>query len=416
VPTAGEGVVTGTGDPVLVVGGGLGGASVALALARKGLRVRLLEQAPEFGVIGYGIQLGPNAFHMFDRLGVSEAVLAQSIVPDAVVMIDSVDAGVIARIPTGASFTARFKRPYIVIHRVDLHRILLDACEAQANVELMPLTGAVRYEDLGDRVLLHTQDGRRIEGAAIIGADGLRSTIRMQMLDEGEPRMIGFVAHRTIVPMADVRADVRRSEVVLWSGPGFHIVHYPLRAGSLFNIVAVFKTSTYLERGDIANYGADLDRTYRDSHPSMKALLSMMDLTRRWVISDRDPIRHWSRGRVTLLGDAAHPTLQTLAQGACMAIEDAVCLAELIAQSDGDFAGAFRRYERARHLRTARVQFESRYHWDNFYHVGGIEREVAREIWSRRSEDEMFDCLAWLYDGFALPQSRGAVALSRSPV
>jgi 3-hydroxybenzoate 6-monooxygenase len=416
VPTAGEGVVTGTGDPVLVVGGGLGGASVALALARKGLRVRLLEQAPEFGVIGYGIQLGPNAFHMFDRLGVSEAVLAQSIVPDAVVMIDSVDAGVIARIPTGASFTARFKRPYIVIHRVDLHRILLDACEAQANVELMPLTGAVRYEDLGDRVLLHTQDGRRIEGAAVIGADGLRSTIRTQMLDEGEPRMIGFVAHRTIVPMADVRADVRRSEVVLWSGPGFHIVHYPLRAGSLFNIVAVFKTSTYLERGDIANYGADLDRTYRDSHPSMKALLSMMDLTRRWVISDRDPIRHWSRGRVTLLGDAAHPTLQTLAQGACMAIEDAVCLAELIAQSDGDFAGAFRRYERARHLRTARVQFESRYHWDNFYHVGGIEREVAREIWSRRSEDEMFDCLAWLYDGFALPQSRGAVALSRSHI
>jgi 3-hydroxybenzoate 6-monooxygenase len=415
VPTAGEGVVTGTGDPVLVVGGGLGGASVALALARKGLRVRLLEQAPEFGVIGYGIQLGPNAFHMFDRLGVSEAVLAQSIVPDAVVMIDSVDAGVIARIPTGASFTARFKRPYIVIHRVDLHRILLDACEAQANVELMPLTGAVRYEDLGDRVLLHTQDGRRIEGAAVIGADGLRSTIRTQMLDEGEPRMIGFVAHRTIVPMADVRADVRRSEVVLWSGPGFHIVHYPLRAGSLFNIVAVFKTSTYLERGDIANYSADLDRTYRDSHPSMKALLSMMDLTRRWVISDRDPIRHWSRGRVTLLGDAAHPTLQTLAQGACMAIEDAVCLAELIAQSDGDLAGAFRRYERARHLRTARVQFESRYHWDNFYHVGGIEREVAREIWSRRSEDEMFDCLAWLYDGFALPQSRGAVALSRSP-
>jgi 3-hydroxybenzoate 6-monooxygenase len=415
VPTAGEGVVTGTGDPVLVVGGGLGGASVALALARKGLRVRLLEQAPEFGVIGYGIQLGPNAFHMFDRLGVSEAVLAQSIVPDAVVMIDSVDAGVIARIPTGASFTARFKRPYIVIHRVDLHRILLDACEAQANVELMPLTGAVRYEDLGDRVLLQTQDGRRIEGAAVIGADGLRSTIRTQMLDEGEPRMIGFVAHRTIVPMADVRADVRRSEVVLWSGPGFHIVHYPLRAGSLFNIVAVFKTSTYLERGDIANYSADLDRTYRDSHPSMKALLSMMDLTRRWVISDRDPIRHWSRGRVTLLGDAAHPTLQTLAQGACMAIEDAVCLAELIAQSDGDFAGAFRRYERARHLRTARVQFESRYHWDNFYHVGGIEREVAREIWSRRSEDEMFDCLAWLYDGFALPQSRGAVALSRSP-
>ena len=136
----------------------------------------------------------------------------------------------------------------------------------------------------------------------------------------------------------------------------------------------------------------------------MTALLSLMDLSRRWVISDRDPIRHW-KGRATLLGDAAHPTLQTLAQGACMAIADAVCLAELMEQAGGDFAGAFRRYESARYLRTARVQFESRYHWDNFYHVGGIEREVAREIWSRRSEQEMFDCLAWLYDGFALPHS-----------
>ena len=321
-------------------------------------------------------------------------------------MLDSVDAGIIARIPTGVSFNARFKRPYIVIHRVDLHRILLDACETQPNVELMPLTGATRYEDLGDRVRLHTDNNRHIDGAAIIGADGLRSTVRQQMVNEGEPRMIGFVAHRAIVPMSDVRVDVHRNEVVLWSGPGFHIVHYPLRAGTLFNIVAVFKTSTYLERGDIASYRADLDRTYCDSHPSMKALLSMMDLSRRWVISDRDPIRHWSKGRVTLLGDAAHPTLQTLAQGACMAIEDAVCLAELVEQAGGDFAGAFHQYERARFLRTARVQFESRYHWDNFYHVGGVEREVAREIWSKRSEQEMFDCLAWLYAGFTLPQSR----------
>jgi salicylate hydroxylase len=400
--------LAGKGDPILVVGGGLGGASAALALARKGFAVRLLEQAPEFGVIGYGIQLGPNAFAMFDRLGVSEAVLQKSIIPKAVLMIDSVDAGVIARIPTGASFAARFRRPYIVIHRVDLHRILLDACQAEANVELMPLTGAAHYEDLGDRIRLRTEDNRTIEGSALIGADGLRSTIRQQMLAEGEPRMVGFVAHRTIVPMSDIKADVYRNEVVLWSGPGFHIVHYPLRAHTLFNIVAVFKTSTYLERGDLASYRADLDHSYRDSHPSMKALLAMMDLSRRWVISDRDPIRHWSRGRVTLLGDAAHPTLQTLAQGACMAIEDAVCLAELSEQAHGDFASAFRRYESARYLRTARVQFESRYHWDNFYHVGGVEREVAREIWSKRGEDEMFDCLAWLYDGFALPPRREA--------
>lgn len=235
-------------DPILVVGGGLGGAAVALALALNGFRVRLIEQAPEFGVIGYGIQLGPNSFHMFDRLGLSEAVLKQSIIPNSLLMLASVDGAIIARIPTRASFVERFKHPYIVIHRVDLHHILLDACKANSDIELMPETNVIGYEDLGDRVRLRTQ-GDDIEGAAIVGADGLRSTIRQQMVGEGEPRMIGFVAHRTIVPMSEVSADVRRNDVVLWSGPGFHIVHYPLRAGTLFNIVAVFKTSSYFVAG-----------------------------------------------------------------------------------------------------------------------------------------------------------------------
>ena len=401
--------MTRNNDPILVVGGGLGGASISLALARKGFRVRLLEQAPEFGVIGYGIQLGPNVFPMFDRLGVADAVLAQAIVPDALRMLDSVDGGLIMKITTGASFQQRFKRPYVLIHRVDLHRILLDACEKEANVELMPLTGAAYFEDQGDHVRLRTADNRTIDGAALIGADGLRSTIRQQMLDEGEPRMIGYVAHRTIVPMADVHIDVHRNEMVMWSGPGFHIITYPLRRHTLFNIVAVFRSSTYAERGDNAGYRAELDHTYRDSHPTMKALLEMMDLERRWVISDRDPIRHWSHGRVTLVGDAAHPTLQSLAQGACMAIEDAVCLAEMIELADGDFAEAFRRYERTRYLRTARVQYESRYLWDNFYHVEGIEREVMRQSASARSEQDVFDCVAWLYDG-PLPAQKGAAA------
>jgi salicylate hydroxylase len=191
--------------------------------------------------------------------------------------------------------------------------------------------------------------------------------------------------------------------VVLWSGPGFHIVHYPLRAGTLFNIVAVFKTSTFAEKADAAAYRAELTRAFAEAHPAMKALLAMMDLERRWPISDRDPIRHWGKGRVTLLGDAAHPTLQTLAQGACMAIEDSICLAEAIIRAGGDFEGAFRQYQSARYLRTARVQYESRYLWDNFYHLGGIEREVARQAWAGRTEGDAFECLAWLYDGFVLP-------------
>jgi 3-hydroxybenzoate 6-monooxygenase len=186
---------------------------------------------------------------------------------------------------------------------------------------------------------------------------------------------------------------------VLWGGPGYHIVHYPLRHGSGFNIVAVFRTSTYAEKGDAQGHRRELERTYRDAHPAMQALLALMDLERRWAISDRDPIRHWHKGRAVLLGDAAHPTLQSLAQGACMAIEDGVCLAESIQAARGDLEGAFRQYQAARLVRTARVQLESRSLWE-FYHAAGIARDVRRLTVADWTQEHMFDCLAWLYDGF----------------
>jgi salicylate hydroxylase len=340
---------------------------------------------------------------MFERLGVAEAVLRASTVPPALVMLDALDGREVARIPTGESFLRRFKHPYIILHRVDLHRVLLDACKAVPAIALEPATAAAAFEDLGDRVRLRTKDGRSIEGAAVIGADGLGSAIRTQLFSEGAPRLIGYVAHRTIVPMAQVPAGVLREEVVLWGGPGYHIVHYPLRHGSVFNIVAVFRTPSYAEKGDARAYRAEVAQTYRDAQPPMKALLALMDLERRWAISDREPIRHWHNGRVALLGDAAHPTLQSLAQGACMAIEDGVCLAELIHAEQGDFAAAFRRYEAARLMRTARVQLESRALW-GFYHAEGIARDVRNAMTAAEwSQDHMFRCLAWLYDGFALP-------------
>ncbi len=392
--------------PIIVVGGGLGGAMTALALGRKGFDILLLEEAEEFGVIGYGIQLGPNVFWMLDRLGVADAVLAVALRPMSLVMYDWMDGAVITRIPTRESFVKRFGKPYVVIHRVDLHRVLLDACRALPNVQMLASTAVKSFEDKGDRVRVEIADGRHFEGAALIGADGIRSTIRQQMTNEGPPRSLGYVAHRTIVPMSDVNFDVDTDNVVMWSGDGFHIVHYPLRDHSLFNVVTVFKTLD-MAPTDTDSPHPDLARVYRDSHPTMKKLWGMMDLSRRgWVSHDRDPIRHWSRGRVTLLGDAAHPTLQSLAQGACMAIEDAVCLAELLNDTSGDrVETAFKRYVNARYLRTARVQFESRYFWDNWYHVGGLEREVMREMWQKKSEQEMFDCVAWLYDGFELPRA-----------
>ena len=220
------------------------------------------------------------------------------------------------------------------------------------------------------------------------------------------------MAFRTVVPMAELTADVPRDVVTLWGGPGFHIVHYPLRHGTLFNLVAVFRRTSHAERGDVAAYRAELEHAYRDAHPTMKALLAMFDLSRRQAVGDRDPIRRWHEGRVVLLGDAAHPTLQSLAQGACMAIEDGFCLAQCVDEAAGDFERAFRRYETARGLRTARVTLESRYLWD-VYHAEGIDREVYWQMLGERTEADTFQCLAWLYDGFALPRQLSGAGTAR---
>ena len=388
--------------PILIVGGGLGGLTAALALARQEQSVQVLEGAPSFGAIGFGIQFGPNVFHVFDRIGVSNAVLERADSPSAVLMIDGLTGKEVTRIPTGPSFRARFKHPYIIIHRIDLHNVLLDACRRDPLIRFEADTMVSGFVDDGDRVAVTTEDGRCFEGTALIGADGIRSRTRAQLLADGDPIPNGYTAFRTIVPIGEVTGDVQRDIVALWGGPGFHIVHYPLRHGTLFNIAAVFRRSVSSERGDVAAYRVELEQAYRNAHPTMKALLSMLDLERRQAVGDRDPIRHWHKGRVVLLGDAAHPTLQSLAQGACMAIEDGLCIADCIAVANGDFQAAFRRYESARIPRTARVTFESRYIWD-IYHSDGIRRDVNWQMLGERSEADTFRCLAWLYDGFALP-------------
>jgi len=389
--------------PILIAGGGLGGLSAALALGRKGFSVRVLEQAEKFAPIGYGIQLGPNVFPMFAHLGVTEAVMREASIPKNILMLDALSGEEVTHIPTGDNFRARFTHPYIIIHREDIHQVLIDACAALPNVTMEGGADVTGFVDRGEAVEAKLRDGRTIEGAALIGADGLRSAVRAAIVKEDEPRPIGYVAHRTIVPMGELPSHIPfREEVVLWGGPGYHIVHYPLRHGTLFNVVAVFRTATFAERLDPDAYTAEVRKTYATAHPVMKTLIDMMDLGRRWIIADRDPVRHWSRGRVTLLGDAAHPVLQSFAQGACMAIEDGVVIAEMIEQAEGDMARAFERYQRVRLLRTARLGLESRAMW-TFYHAEGIARDVRNDTCAKWRDDDLFRCLAWLYDGIELP-------------
>ncbi len=382
---------------ILIAGGGVGGLATALALGLKGYSVRVMEQAPQFGAIGYGIQLGPNVFPFFDRLGLTEAVMEKSIVPGNVWMFDAMDGEPVTRVHIGPEFHKRYGHPYIVIHRVDLHEVLMAACRRVPNINLDENAQVKDYTDDGKRVRVSLADGRTVEGDLLIGADGLRSRVREIMLGTSEPELIGYVAHRTIVPIEQTPKGVPLHDVVLWGGPGFHIVNYPLRDKSIFNIVAVFQTDTFAQKGDIESYRAELQRTYKDAHPAMREMIAMLDLERRWPIGDRAPKKGWSKGRVVLIGDAAHATLQSLAQGACMAVEDAVVLAQTIDICKGDYGAAFRTFENERLLRTARVQLESRYMWNILYHTGGVEASVRNQAYRERTDQDVYKCLDWLY-------------------
>jgi salicylate hydroxylase len=227
----------------------------------------VLEGAPSFGAIGFGIQFGPNVFHVLDRIDVSDAVLEKADSPAAVLMIDGLTGKEVTRVPTGPSLRARFKHPYIIIHRIDLHNVLLDACRRDPLVTLEADALVTGFTDKGEGVVVTTEDGRSFEGAALIGADGIRSRTRAHLFADGDPVPNGYMAFRTIVPMGDITADVRRDIVALWGGPGFHIVHYPLRHGTLFNIAAVFRRSASSERGDTAAYRAELEHAYRNAIP-----------------------------------------------------------------------------------------------------------------------------------------------------
>jgi len=390
------------GRSILIAGGGLGGLTTALALGRRGISATVLEAAANLGAIGYGIQFGPNVFHVFDRLGIASEVMRFADQPRTVLMVNAFTGEEVTRVATGPSFRQRFTHPYITIHRIDVHNVLLAACRKLSLITLEAGAAVARFECHADRVAVTTEDGRTFEGQILIGADGIHSRTRAQMLADGDMLPNGYVAHRTIVPMERVPQDVPSDKVVLWGGPGFHVVHYPLRLGTLLNIVAVYRVPNIGKDDDPADHRAQLEHVVRGAHPTVQKLLAMMDVGRRFVVGDRDPIRRWHRDRVVLIGDAAHPTLQSLAQGACMAIEDGLCLADLIHASKSDHADAFTKFAAARSLRTARVTLESRHIW-NFYHADGIEREVLWQAAGERTEADTFQCLAWLYDGFPSP-------------
>jgi len=382
-------------DPVLVVGGGVGGLAAALALSRRGFGVKVLEQSSQLGEIGAGIQLGPNAFSAFDALGIGERARARAVYTDRILMMDAVDESEVVNIPLGEAFRRRFGNPYAVSHRADMHLSLLEGVRESDRIEVATSTHVERIEPRGDHVIAMDAAGHAHRGAALVGCDGVKSVVREQLV--GDPvRVTGHVVYRAVVDERDFPDELKMNAQCLWAGPDCHVVHYPLRDGRQYNLVVTFHSRkpeqwgvTDGSREEVLGYFEGIGRKPR-------RLLDLPKSWRRWATADREPIERWSHGRMTLLGDAAHPMMQYLAQGACMAMEDAVTLGEALRAEGGDLERAFARYEAARVTRAARVVLMTR-EMGRIYHAKGVERLVRNDLFKGRTPERYYDSVEWLY-------------------
>jgi salicylate hydroxylase len=382
-------------DPVLVAGGGIGGLAAALALVRQGYTVKVLEQAPEIGEIGAGIQLGPNAFHAFDALGVGEKARGRAVYTDCMVMHDALDETLVGRIPTGEAFRLRFGNPYAVIHRADVQLSLLEGAQESGRVECLTRTRVERVEQDAEGVTVHCAGGPSHRGRALIGADGGKSVVRQQYVND-PPRVTGHVVYRAVVDKRDFPEDLQWNAASIWVGPNCHLVHYPLRGGEQYNVVVTFHSRQAETWGVTDGSQSEVQSYFQDICPKARQLIDLPKTWKRWATADREPIGTWVFGRATLLGDAAHPTTQYMAQGACMAIEDAVTLGEALRVHGQDWTQALALYQRSRVARTARIVLSGR-EMGRVYHAKGVERLVRNDLWKGRTPERFYDALEWLY-------------------
>ena len=383
--------------PVIVAGGGIGGLAAALALVRQGFKVTVLEQAPEIGEIGAGIQLGPNAFHAFDALGVGDKARGRAVYTESMVMHDAVDETLVGRLETGEAFRQRFGNPYAVIHRADVHLSLLEGAQETGRVSFHTHTRVERIEqdEATGTVSAIDQNGRRWTGQALIGAEGGKSVLRAQYVND-PPRVTGHVVYRAVVERADFPENLRWNAASLWAGPKCHLVHYPLRGGEQYNVVVTFHSLQQETWGVTDGSKEEVESYFQGICPKARQLIDLPKSWKRWATADREPIDNWVFGRATLLGDAAHPTTQYMAQGACMAMEDAVTLGEALRVTGQRWDEALQLYQRNRITRTARIVLSGR-EMGRLYHAAGVERLVRNSLWKGRSQTRFYDAMEWLY-------------------
>lgn len=392
-----------TQQQILVVGGGIGGLASALAATRAGCEVRLFERASEFGEVGAGVQLGPNGVRCLQAWGLSEALGGIAAYPERLQVRCALSGRALAALALGRDALARYGAPYAAVHRADLHAALLAAVRREGLSHLNLQQPVAGFQDAGEVVTVQTREGKQIEGDALVGADGLWSIVRMGLPGSQPPRFTGHLAYRALVPQSALPAPLRSSDITVWLGPRLHVVHYPVRGGDFLNLVAIVEgpAPASLSDWDQSAQAEGLRQAMQGVAPGLQERLGAVAAAggawRLWPLNDLPPLQGpeaMARGRVALLGDAAHPMLPYLAQGATMALEDALALEQALRLEALELPLRLRRYALNRWQRNARVQARARRNAWIFHARGPVRwgRDWALQRWGARLLDQ-----PWLY-------------------
>lgn len=390
-------------DVIIVVGGGIGGMGTALALAKTGLPVRLLERAQEFSEVGAGLQVGPNAVRALDRLGVVDAIFELAVFPEFGRISDAVSGEELTRISLREPMIRRFGYPYLVLHRNDVLTTLLDACRAHPLIVLENDKTVTEVVDEGSRVRLACQDGSEYIAQLVVGADGLNSRMRKLIRDD-PPIFSGHVAFRGTIPVDELPREERTDDVLLWIGPDIHLMQYPVRRGELYNQVAVFKSHRFAEARDDWGTADELIERFGVAGEKARAVLPIVAEARAYPNYDKEPLETFVANRTVLIGDAAHPMLQYMGQGACQALEDGLVLARELGGNLDDIAGALAAFDAERVPHTTQCQRVAR-PWGESWHTADPALVAYRNRYLRARRPDDFSDVEWLYaDSVALNQ------------
>lgn len=387
---------------MVISGGGIGGLAAALACARAGWRVDLLEQSPVFGEVGAGIQLGPNVVRVLQALGLFDALRQVAAFPERLEVRNAISTELLGVLPLGSTVEQRYGAPYVSIARADIHALLLQAVRAQGHVGLHLDSRAIHISQDAQQVSVQTVQDQRFEAPLLVGADGLWSQVRKQVVDNDvPPRVTGHLAFRAMLPQSELPAALRSQVVTAWMGPDFHAVHYPVRSGEWLNVVCIVHgtVSGDPQSWDHSANAQELRSRMTLARGSLHDLIHAISNWRLWPLSDRAPMAsaaEHAKGRIALLGDAAHPMRPYLAQGAGMAIEDAAALAQCISETPDQIAHALSRYAKLRWQRNARVQARAIRNGE-IYHLKGF-RQVGRDLALKLLGARLMD-VPWLYNG-----------------